>query len=276
MFEDEVSVSPETVRRLESVERDGIADLFAAAPDALRQSAGMAHEDIDDGLAIVCRAADVIPFNRLQGLGRKAPPRQEALDRALALFAKAGVANWIVQAAPHTEPLSRLVAERGLVRHRRTWAKFILDPAVVPEAATDIDIREIGPDNAMAFGDPSAEVFGLPMTLSPWLAAIVGRPGWRVFAGFDGGQVAGAAAIWISDGSAWLGFAVTRSAFRGRGLQKAMLARRIAAAVEAGCDLISTETGIPQPGEAGPSFRNIERAGFRIAYKRPNYCRPQA
>ena len=276
MPEEVVSVSPEIVHRLERVEREAIADLCAAAPDALRQSAGIAHEDIDDGAAIVCRAADVIPLNRLQGLGLEAPPRQEALDRALMIFADAGVANWIVQVAPYTEPFRELVIARGLVQHPRTWAKFILDPVVVPEAATDIDVREIGADQAMAFGEPAAEAFRLPVTLSVWLAAIVGRPGWRVFAGFDGRLVAGAAALWIADGSAWLGFAGTRSAFRGRGLQKALLARRIAAAIEAGCDLISTETGIPLPDEGGPSFRNIQRAGFRIAYERPNYCRPQA
>ena len=38
----------------------------------------------------------------------------------------------------------------------------------------------------------------------------------------------------------------------------------------AGCTILSTETGIPREGEAGPSFKNILRAGFVIVYSRPN------
>jgi hypothetical protein len=45
-------------------------------------------------------------------------------------------------------------------------------------------------------------------------------------------------------------------------------------ATNGGATLISTETGIPHEGEAGPSFRNIQRAGFSVAYERPNLRLP--
>ena len=51
------------------------------------------------------------------------------------------------------------------------------------------------------------------------------------------------------------------------------VAARIRASLDAGATLISTETGIPHQGEAGPSFKNIQRAGFRIVYERPNMRR---
>jgi hypothetical protein len=34
----------------------------------------------------------------------------------------------------------------------------------------------------------------------------------------------------------------------------------------------ATETGRPLPGEPGPSFANIKRAGFRLVYDRPNWA----
>ena len=53
-----------------------------------------------------------------------------------------------------------------------------------------------------------------------------------------------------------------------------MLAARIAAGLAEGCRGFVTETGRPLPGEDAPSFRNIERAGFRPVYERPSLWRP--
>src|SRR5262249_30283910 len=161
------------------------------------------------------------------------------------------VTDCMVQVAPSATGLRKLVEARGLVRHRRTWAKFLLDPMVVPEALSDLAVREVGRAEAMAFAGPVGEAFHFAAFAVQWLAALVGRPNWRVFAGFDGETGVSGGAVWIGEGVAWLGFAGTRAPHRGHGLQKVLLARRIEAALAAGCDLISTETGIPHPGEPG-------------------------
>jgi hypothetical protein len=58
---------------------------------------------------------------------------------------------------------------------------------------------------------------------------------------------------------------------RRKGSQNAILAARITAAAESGCDVVATETGEPRDGEPGGSWRNIARAGFEPQYVRPNY-----
>ena len=80
------------------------------------------------------------------------------------------------------------------------------------------------------------------------------------------------AALRVSGGVGWLGIGATRPEHRGRGAQSALLAARIAAGLARGVEGFTTETGRPLPGEAGPSFANIKRAGFRIAYDRPNWA----
>ena len=50
-------------------------------------------------------------------------------------------------------------------------------------------------------------------------------------------------------------------------------AARINAAIAGGCTLLTTETGIPHGGEPAPSYANIQRAGFAVAYPRPNLRR---
>ena len=67
--------------------------------------------------------------------------------------------------------------------------------------------------------------------------------------------------MYIHGGVAEFGGASTRPAFRRRGVQTALLHARMDAAREAGCDLALVVTA---PGEE--SQRNVERAGFRLAY----------
>jgi GNAT superfamily N-acetyltransferase len=165
-----------------------------------------------------------------------------------------------------------LCKARGLTPHPRTWAKFIR--GAEPFAArTDLLVREIGLDHADAFGEVTTKGFGMPPFVAPWLAALVGRPRWRCFLAFDGDAPVGAGAAYIDKPAAWLGIGATLPSHRGRGAQGAILAARIDAAVRDGCTVLTTETGIPHDSEAGPSFKNIQRAGFRVAYARPNLRR---
>ena len=85
-----------------------------------------------------------------------------------------------------------------------------------------------------------------------------------------------AGATFVTADVAWLGFGATLESHRGRGGQSAMFARRLADARIAGCRLAITETGEDTPEEPNPSYRNMLRAGFELAYLRPNLVRRPA
>ena len=169
--------------------------------------------------------------------------------------------------------LNALCAARGLTPHPRTWAKFIRDNRAAPVAATALAIREVGAGEGGAFGAAAAQGFGMPPVVGEWLAALAGRPRWRCFVGFDGDTPAAAGAVFIDGACAWLGIGATVGSHRKRGAQSALLAARINAAIAGGCTLLTTETGIPHGGEPAPSYANIQRAGFAVAYPRPNLRR---
>lgn len=80
---------------------------------------------------------------------------------------------------------------------------------------------------------------------------------------FVDGRVAGGGALAVHGGVACLFADATLLAERGRGVQSALIARRLDLAAEAGCDLAMASTA---PGSV--SQRNYERAGFRVAYTR--------
>ncbi len=99
--------------------------------------------------------------------------------------------------------------------------------------------------------------------------ALAGRPGTVHFIGYLNEEPAGAGLMRVSDGVAFLAADATRPAHRRRGVQQALLAARVSAAREAGCDLAVIEAA---PG--GVSMRNQQRAGFMTMYTRVSFERP--
>jgi hypothetical protein len=255
---------------LERVERDAYADMYRAAPEAVRSSLGLEFTPLADGMLLLCRGIDHIQFNRLAGFGLGRSVSVADLDLAVRTFEQANRRNWIVPVPPFASDLRNLCVERGLRPHSRSWARFQRDTSVV-EAPTRLAVRLAKPDQAEAFGATAAQAFGLPAIAATWLAALVGRPGWYCYLGSDGTAPAATGALYVDGEFGWLGIGATLAEHRRSGGQSAILAARIAKAAKLGCTHLTTETGVPHPGEKGPSFANIQRAGFSIAYVRENF-----
>lgn len=76
---------------------------------------------------------------------------------------------------------------------------------------------------------------------------------------FDGDTPVGCGSIQVAGTTAWLGGAATIPAHRGRGVQSALLAYRLALARSHGCDVVAATA---TPG--GPSARNLHRSGLPL------------
>jgi hypothetical protein len=264
------TIPRETVAALERVEREANAALFSHAPADAVRTLGLAHRRIGDGLLMLSRVLDHVMICRVQGLGVEQPATGAAVDEAIAVFRNAGIRNWIIQLAPGADALARLLAGRGFARHPRTWAKFLYGAGAPPAARTDLVVREVGAEHARAAAEIACAAFEMPPPAVPWIAGFVGKPGFRTYLAFDAAKAVAIGTVFVDGGAAWLGFGATLASHRGRGAQSAILAARVKAAMDAGAKFISTETGIPHANEAGPSFKNIQRAGFKLVYERPN------
>jgi GNAT superfamily N-acetyltransferase len=204
----------------------------------------------------LCVAHAGIPIRELN----RAMPVGEAIDLD-------AIAAWYGGAA-HMVATTLSFDERGYTPGA-PWQKFERGPEPAPEAPSDLEIVETV--DGESFGLAAAEGSGLPPETASALAAIAGAPGWHCFLALAEGEAAAAGALYVDGASAWLGIGATRPAFRRRGAQSALLAARIERARGLGAVLLTTETGADDPG---PSYRNIERAGFRPAYVRPNWLSP--
>jgi hypothetical protein len=266
-------VSPEALVALEQAEIEAFTDLYRAAGAEVTATAGLSVTPAHGAVILAANRIDVLALNRALGLGLKGSVSNATLDDVLALLAQCGSPRFFVPVAPASGhgDLARALAARGLV-HYNNWVRLSKATADMPTGATtDLDVREIDRSSAVAFGRIVSTAFGYPPAVAPLAGQAVGRPGWRHYLAYDGEIPVASAAMYLAADTAWFGFAATDATYRKRGAQQALVVRRLRDAADAGCSRVSVETAEDGVLKDAPSFRNLRRLGFEIAYTRPNY-----
>jgi len=194
------------------------------------------------------------------------------LDAVEAWFGGLGTRWALVVTADRTE-LAREAETRG---YRRThpWMKFTRDAAPAPRPDTALRVEEAGPGRADDFELALREGNGIPAGVPLTIGAATGVENLHCFVAYADDEPAAVGVVYVEDGLAWLGAGATRPAFRRRGGQSALLAARVAKAVELGAHTLVTETGARLDGVGNTSYDNILRAGFREQYLRDNWLAP--
>ena len=183
-----------------------------------------------------------------------------------------------VAPAPDFAPLGRALVDAGAVPSSFADVHFRwLDGSPVPVSAPGLEVRLVEP------GSPDAERFanvlleGHEVTpdahAAHWRAAarFAEQPGYRCYLATVEDVAAGGGVLTIDEPSrtAYLANASTRPTMRRRGVQQALVARRLADAAAAGCDLAVTLT---EP--EGASHRTMERTGFQVLHTCTNWQVP--
>ncbi len=249
-------------------EAEAYADMFAAAPPEW----GLQVERFSSALALVAPPIDTLLFNRVLGLGVIEPANEVHLVEAVALYRQAGVPSFGIQLSPIAQPpqVKDWLHAHGLQRADQ-WAKVYRAAAEPIEIHTDLRVEGIGPEYAADFAWVACTAFGMPAALQPWLESLVNRANWHIYLAFDGDQPAACGALFVRNEVGWLGIEGTLPVYRRRGGQGAIMAQGIRDAARLGCRWVIAETGEDLPARPNPSFHNMLRAGFTLAYQRPNY-----
>jgi GNAT superfamily N-acetyltransferase len=265
----------ESTVALEAAEMEACADLYRAASPEVVAAGGLAIMKVADAVLISVNRIDVLALNRVIGLGLRGSPSDSALLEVMAALARTGSPRFFVQLAPvegHESLASRL--ERLGLRHYNNWIRLRRDLnrlADVPTPQSAFEIRQIGVDDAQSFGQIVATAFDYPAAIAPLASQTVGRPGWTHYMAFEGVTPIATGAMYVTGDAAWFGFAATDAQYRKRGAQQALVVRRLKDAANAGCTWVSVETAEDTVTRDAPSYRNLRRLGFEVAYRRPNY-----
>jgi hypothetical protein len=267
----------EVAKTADAVEAQAYADVFAAAPSALRERLGLRIEAVADATLLIAPGLPTPMFNRAIGLGLERPARARDVDAMLELYAESGT-KWWLHWNPYARPagFESQLLQRGFTQPaRRSWAKMLRGPESPPQIPTDLATGPAGDREADSVVRAIAQAFEMPPFMADWLRELHGRPRWRVYAVRDGAQIVGGGCLFVSGRDAWLGMGSVLASHRRRGGQGALMALRIADAAAAGATAIVTETGEQVvASEPNPSLVNMRRCGFMTVVSRLNFASP--
>jgi MOSC domain-containing protein YiiM/ribosomal protein S18 acetylase RimI-like enzyme len=242
--------------RLDRAERSSTLALWASAAEG---GAGLAV--VDDGEIAIC-AAPGLPgpiFNL--GLGFASLPN--LVDVARDHFHRHRASGW-VWAEADAPPWPGAISD-GTAAYA---AGSVEGPRQPSEG--DVTVRELPRDEVGAWARVVVEAADLTgpvadawMALEPHYA--MGPHDHRFMAEVDGRPV-GAGALHVHHQVGWLRAGTVLPAYRGRGIQRALIAARIERARRLGCDLVGASASA-----GGASARNVERQGLRTVALRGRY-----
>jgi hypothetical protein len=266
------SLTPEQIANIvEFGESEAWVSMYRCMPPEFVEEYGMHTQYLGSSGVTVATKLDWL-FNRVLGIGVGDVATKAQLDAAIGIYRSAGIENYVIPISPLARPaqLTEWLSARGFVESGN-WVKMYRGNQHPPSVQTDLRIGAIGIQDADVFGDIATRGFGVPPQLAPSFSSTVGKPGWHNYLGYDGEQPVATAGMFVRDDLAWLGMASTLESHRKRGAQSAMFARRIQDGLALGCSWFVTETWEGTPGSPNPSYRNMLRAGFELAYLRRNY-----
>lgn len=249
-----------TARRAAIGERDCYVDWSEALRAAPGNPWRAEFRDFGAATAIVCPGNSAQIVNRCFGLDRG---EIERVPEILAFFSERGIeprfdlepyadygrgGDFFAKLAGHG------LAHNGFHQMLVGYPRHGDDAEV--ETAPDVTIDAVGAEAEADFAMIHERVWGPGLLIS----VLVHHPAFHCFLARVDGQPAALGVLHVRGNVASMANGITLPEFRGRGLQRALLCRRVALARGLGCDLI-----VSQAEPRGISMRNQQRSGLSIA-----------
>lgn len=264
--------SPELASRAEWIEAAMFADQIEAAPPGVADAVKLGLARHGHAVAGWCATSNVLAKNRILGFGLDPGDDDEALHRLIGAIESARPPRYMVQVSPAATGLAERLAARGFT-HLNHWVKLHRCAEPIEVEHPDIGVERIEAAHAIAWATVLEHAFGHGDANIAWQASPVGRPGWIHYLAWIEESPVGCAAMFVQGETALFSFAGTLAPWRGRGVQSALIARRMRDAAAMGCTDVIVETAEDLPEKPAPSFRNLRRLGFEVLYLRPNWVK---
>ncbi len=215
--------------------------------------------------------AEIGIFNRVIGLS---PKDMVLLDDIIDFYHDHGIIGYRIGINPYysTPEFLAHLAKRGLYQSLFQTNLFCLPTLDLPSHPSNVEVRQIGSNEADIFANLYVEGFRQELSRVPETTlkrlgestkVLYEQLGWRLYIVSVDDVPGGVGLLYIQDSIASLAGGATAPAFRNQGCQTATIRQRILAAAQAGCSLVVGQSGI-----GTVSQHNMERVGMNVAYTR--------
>jgi len=253
-------------RRLEACEEMPQV-LYARVFQKTRPEIGAAEKEICGGHMVFAGMGS--PIGRATGVGLNQPLTSHDVGTIEQFYRERGAPSQVDLTPLHDPTVFELFKDRGFaIAELNNVLYRKLDDMQQPSLPSNFEIRRSPAEESDLTGAIVEGAFfpdGPPEAFRGLMAPLYQMENALAFvATVDGAPVACGTGIVIDEHRVFaLCGAGTLSAYRGRGLQTALLQARMSAALQAGCEYAVVVT---QGGSS--SQRNVERLGFRVAYSK--------
>ncbi len=260
--------------RIESAECSLLIDSAAAARRRRAGSDVFVHEFVG---GVASCAEPHSPFNKLAGLGFGGAVDEEALAQVERAFEERGVPVQAEVASLADPAVCAILTRRGYVlQNFENVLGRPLPVSDIPEVGAGIEVSVGGEEThgdwleVLVTGFSSQDTQGVPShesfpreVIEQPIGDMAASSGFLRYLARCDGVLAGGAGLRLCGGVAQLCGAATLPAYRRRGVQSALLSRRLVDAGRDGCEIAIVTT---QPGSK--SQQNVQRQGFELLYTR--------
>ena len=261
----------ELARRIELAEAQAAVEC-AEALERFRPGSGAAVRRVAGGFAVYCGKNS--PITQAVGMGLDGPVSTEELSRLEEFYRTRGEPVRVETCPLADTSFIELFGQRGyrVTEFSNVMARPVSDDETCPEPPEGVTIEKIGKDQidvwTLTVSEGFADKFPVSQELLEVMKMFASGPKTECYLARVDGKIAGGGTLALHDGVAGLFGASTLPVARRRGVQTALLQRRLARASQAGSDLA---VSLAQPGSI--SQRNIVRQGFQVLYTRVKFER---
>jgi hypothetical protein len=277
-------------RCVELSEARAYSSLFAAAQS---QAPELGFSTGAAGSGVLLRATAVttsLVVNRVLGWGlglnpdgAQEPATEAQLDAIIHTYGQ-GKEAFGLELSPAALPAELPTWLRARRLRKAFPAQVLFRNGAAPPAryaawakATGLRVEAVGPEQAHALARLCCDNFSMPDTLLPLLSLGVSAPGWRRWLALDGDVAVGGSMSFVAttpggdETIGWLGWTSVAPSHRGRWVHAGIVAKQLEDCFAAGCDWVTTETGVSTKEKPDAAYHNLRNFGFQDAYLRPVY-----
>lgn len=259
-----LSITHSLVQRLEAAEAADGADC-AESQKLLNPESDAAVKAVAGGFLIYLGVTS--PLTHVLNLGLSGPVTQDDLNEVEEFYRERG-APVIIDVCPYADvSLLELLNDRDykISEMNNVLVRDVQADMEIPDFSPGIEVRQCDGGECELYTETTVKgFFGRELVSDDELAvgrALFNMRGATSYLAFSGSDPAGSGSMSIRYKVASCFGDSTQPAFRGKGIQAALIRARMLDAAKGNCDVVTAGT---QPGSQ--SQRNYERLGFQVAY----------
>lgn len=270
------AITPELSAQLEAYEVGAWLDMYKAAPADFVERFGL--EIIQHGKLVLTRCPGIpfVHFNCIKNLGMAEPASQTQLDEAIALYREADIARFTIYNHPLAQPVQipEWLEARGL-HTKGGWDRIYRNGAPlkgnVLEPPLGFAVEKVTTINAQEWAGFIDQSYGLPT--SPWLLALVERPGWHHYLLRHNGRVVAVRSMYAEGGMAWFGVEAPVPGIMAPSfdLDIQLCQAMVREGLELGVQHFWADIEAPTPEMNTPAYGYFAALGFKRPYLRSHY-----